>query len=278
MKQNDPNQNTIFDWDYNDFEDLYNSCDKDDAIKISLEFITNKNSIILEAGCGTGRVVKYLYDKGYKNIEGIELNHEVVSESNKRFPYLNISNGNILQMPYPNNYFDIVLCYGVIEHFFAGTEAALLSLNRVLKKDGIAIISVPSFNTLRKISKSLSFINPKKQIFFRKIFKKDISQINVKGKNQAKFEVFPTFGQFFEYRLTRNEFESECQKAGFEIIRSLPIYHVDGLYHSFGNIFCKYENWSFRLNHLGSFVNNLLIKVPFLSNHMHLCVLKKTDK
>jgi SAM-dependent methyltransferase len=53
---------------------LLDSCASDNSVSLSIQYLKGHNQTILEAGCGSGRVVKYLYDMGFKNIYGIELN------------------------------------------------------------------------------------------------------------------------------------------------------------------------------------------------------------
>ena len=89
-----------FRWDSKDFNNLLESCIHDDAVKLSLRYLNDKNLKILEAGCGSGRVVKYVYDKGFQNICGIELNKDAVTNINAIFPELNIIQGDLLNMPY----------------------------------------------------------------------------------------------------------------------------------------------------------------------------------
>jgi hypothetical protein len=51
-------------------------------------------------------VVKYLHDRGFKQMSGIEVNNATVDFLNTFHPVLDIRQGNILRLPYPNNTFD----------------------------------------------------------------------------------------------------------------------------------------------------------------------------
>ena len=166
-----------FSWDPKDFDYLVESCRFDDAVKLSLKYLNDKSLKILEAGCGSGRVVNYLYDLGFQNIYGIELNHDAVTHINRIFPELNIIQGDLLYMPYDDK-FDVVLSYGVVEHFPDGLELPLLSIYDILKPGGVAIVTVPSFNTLRKfgdfLGRLLTFTNPKRNNYIRMIFNREL--------------------------------------------------------------------------------------------------------
>lgn len=271
--KNIKNKSTVFGWDNQDFLALLKSCQKDDAVKISLEYLTNKNLNILEAGCGLGRVVKYLHDLGYKNVSGIEINKDSVNFLNNNYPELNITYGDILDLKYKNNNFDAILSYGVIEHFQDGPDEPLKAFYNALCPGGIAVVTVPSFNNLRKIKYYFRFLDFRKYNFIRKLFKKSLLS---KNKSNLGYFIEPEYGKFFEYRFTKKQFESICKQAGFEIVKSVPIAHIDGFYHEISKSLVKFNNWEFKVNKFAKFLDYFLKKIPFFHNHMHLCVLKKS--
>lgn len=266
------NKSVTFGWDEKDFDALLRVCLKDEGLKVSLEYLQNKESLILEAGCGLGRVVKYLHDLEFKNVHGIEINKDSVEFINKNFPELNVVHGDILNMPYKKNSFDFVLSYGVVEHFIAGPDLPMKSIFNVLKPGGIAVITVPSFNLLRRLKYRFQFLDLRKNSLIRRILGKN--KINKNGKKNSYY-VEPQYGKFFEYRFTPKQFKYICKDAGFKIIKNLPIAHIDGLYHELGKTFVTFNNWEFKISKLGRFINFLFKKISFFHNHMHLCVLKK---
>ncbi|MFI5166662.1 MAG: class I SAM-dependent methyltransferase [Thermoanaerobaculales bacterium] len=241
----------------------------------------DKEIKILEAGSGSGRVVKYFHDLGYRHVTGIELNRGIVDTLNQRFPELDIIQGNILAMPFDDRVFDLVVSYGVVEHFQQSVEAPLRQLFRVLKTGGIAIVTVPSLNTIRRaklfLSKHLRFLCLTENNLVRRLFgRKPLPRTrNDKG---YLYYVYPQFGDFFEYRLKPEEFEELCLRAGFEIIESVPVGHIDGLFLESGRIFhwlfLSFEHWSFSASRPALWLNELLKKKRFFHNHMHACVVR----
>ena len=254
---------TEFKWVSKDFDLMYETCASDDAVRLTIKYIPSKLARVLEAGSGTGRVVKYLYDKGYKKVEGIELNRAAVKSFNKKFPKIKVIQGDILKMPYKSASFDLIASYGVVEHFIPGLEGPLEAFRKSLKKGGILIASVPSMNIIRRI---VYYID---QLL-------DKTKFHVSGaRNKGRYYIHPQFGPFFEYRLTPKEFISAAKKAGFSIVESVPIYHMDGLYHIFGEKLVKYIDYNFYPTVFGDLVNKVLWKIPFAHNHMHMLILRK---
>jgi len=267
-------KSVVFSWKPEDFNNLLKSCDRDCAVQLTAKYLVDKdkNIKILEAGCGLGKAVKYFHDRGFKNICGIEINPDSIDVIKKLCPELDVIQGDVLNMPYEKNSFDMVLSYGVIEHFPDGPHAPLKSAYDALKTNGLAIVTVPSFNTIRQIQYFLSYFNPKKYNFIRKIFKKKLFYFN---KKRMGYYVDPQLGNFYEYRFTRKQFEQLCLSQGFEIIESKPIAHIDGLFHSPFRPLLKFKNWDFEVTKLGRIVNYIFSKIPFFHNHMHACVLRK---
>jgi len=276
---------TIFTWKKEDFWYLLKSCDKDEATPYILKYLP-KSGKIIEAGCGLGRFVKYLSDEGY-DIEGIEYSEETVRIVKEIDPGLKVIQGDVLNMPYRTNSIDGIISLGVVEHFISGCDKPLEEMYRILKPGGVAIITVPSFNLIRKVKKYFYidevnyFLNliriVKRSNTLRRLLKKKLIT-NKFSYNRSKldlYNIYPRFGDFFEYRLTKKQFEDALLGVGFTLIESVPIAHMDGVYHEFGKLFVSFKNWEFSPNIIGRYLNNLLSRIPFCHNHMHLCVVKK---
>jgi len=100
----------------------------------------NKNSIILDAGCGSGLLLYKFYKEGYQNLHGIDLNPENVKIASD-YNLFDIKLGNILETGYENNKFDIIICSHVLQVFDADKAFNLFKeLGRILKPDGLLVI------------------------------------------------------------------------------------------------------------------------------------------
>ena len=104
----------------------------------------NKNNI-LDAGCGDGTFLKVAKKEGVR-CEGFDNNEEFINllkKDNFKTKYGDFSD----KLPYSDNSFDGIYCSNVFEHL-EEPEFALYELLRILKKDGILIITVPEFDNL----------------------------------------------------------------------------------------------------------------------------------
>lgn len=98
---------------------------------------------ILEVGCGFGRNMKYLIDQGInpKRITGVDISPEMIKKARK---YLRkgstLKTGNILELPFKDNSFDLVFTHGVLMHVEPkNIQRAISELVRVSKKKIILI-------------------------------------------------------------------------------------------------------------------------------------------
>jgi SAM-dependent methyltransferase len=252
-----------FSWKPEEFGYLLRACQRDEGVRLALEYLTDKKARILEAGCGSGRVVKYLHDLGFENVKGIEIVPETVSWTNANFPELDIVAGDILSMPFERHSFDAVISFGVVEHFLSGPHRPLTAIRDALKPDGLAVVTVPSLNHIRRAKVGLRRLGSKTDL--------------AAGQERPAFEAYPSRDRFFEYRMTPRQFERECLGAGFELVESRPIANIDGIYHMFGPLgrsVAVFERWEFQVGWMGRLIDASLGRIPFMVNHMHACVLR----
>lgn len=105
-----------------------------------------RDKICLDAGCGGGRFVVALAELGAKEVVGVDISQEAVKAANERFSKRNLKcaraiEASVLQIPFSDNYFDYVVCSGVIHHT-PDPYRGFLELVRVLKPNGKLFLSV----------------------------------------------------------------------------------------------------------------------------------------
>ncbi|MCW3083818.1 MAG: hypothetical protein JWP12_1184 [Bacteroidetes bacterium] len=75
-----------------------------------------KDIKILEVGCNIGMQLSGLQRMGFENIYGIELQQYAVEEAKKHTKNINIICGSGFDLPFKNDYFDVVCTNGVLIH------------------------------------------------------------------------------------------------------------------------------------------------------------------
>ncbi len=93
-----------------------------------------KDKRCLDVGCGSGRIMQALLNLGAQEVAGVDANTAAVGERIKD-PRTIMVDGNIHNLPFPDNSFDFVCCNGLL-HRKENPELILKEMNRVLKKGG----------------------------------------------------------------------------------------------------------------------------------------------
>jgi len=85
---------------------------------INNEFLKNisKDARILEIGCNMGNQLIMLKSQGFKNLYGIEIMPYAVEKAKNRTEGINIIQGSAFDIPFKDNYFDLVFTSGVLIH------------------------------------------------------------------------------------------------------------------------------------------------------------------
>lgn len=114
-------------------------------VEMALEECTGGERI-LEVGFGTGLAFPNLHEI-YKEIHGIDLTVDIHAVKSV-FESLNIplflEKGDVLKMPYEDNFFDTVLLVSILEHLRPiELEQAFVEVRRVLKPGGQMVYGTP---------------------------------------------------------------------------------------------------------------------------------------
>jgi len=97
---------------------------------------------VLDAACGEGYGTAILSAAGAASVVGVDIDPEVVAHARARYG-IDALAADVSELPFPADEFDLVVSFETIEHV-ADPERALDELARVLKPDGMLIISTPN--------------------------------------------------------------------------------------------------------------------------------------
>jgi methionine biosynthesis protein MetW len=124
--------------------------EKESRIDVALKMLENGEKL-LDVGCGNGNL-GYFAKNNYSKIYGIDLSDIALKTARKRGLIAKKINVNDEKIPFSNNFFDAVVCLDVIEHVFE-PRTLVEEISRVIKKDGILIISIPNIRYWKHILK-----------------------------------------------------------------------------------------------------------------------------
>ncbi|MBU0469188.1 MAG: methyltransferase domain-containing protein [Candidatus Omnitrophica bacterium] len=85
---------------------------------LNTEFLGNldKDIKILEVGCNIAQQLRHLQQLGFKNLYGIEIQHDAIEKAKSLTKDINIIYGSGLDIPFKDNWFDLVFTSGVLIH------------------------------------------------------------------------------------------------------------------------------------------------------------------
>lgn len=113
--------------------------------RFAIEMIESQlapGSKILDVGCGTGHLAAELARRGF-DTWGTDLSAGMVDYAKQHYNPDRFQVADIERIPFPDNYFDGIVCLGVME-YLGSDEPALREMWRVLKPGGHAVITTPS--------------------------------------------------------------------------------------------------------------------------------------
>lgn len=107
---------------------------------------------VLDAGCGTGRMSRYLADRGCL-VEGIDLAPNMIAMARRDHATLAFTVGSITGIPYPDDRFaGVMLWYSIIHTPPAGQARIFAEVARVLRPAGHVLVGFQSGEGTRDVS------------------------------------------------------------------------------------------------------------------------------
>jgi len=146
----------------------------------------NPKQKVLDVGCGDGYHLCVFNSTDdirrnvrFYGIEKSELRVEFASRACNELSFTNIDFlvGSADDLPFPDNYFDIILCSDVIEHLLH-PEKCFSEMNRVLKRGGVVIVTTPNKTTFPQQAVNIFRKSPRKEQC------DDDDHISLKGVNE----------------------------------------------------------------------------------------------
>jgi len=130
----------------------------------ALHFVKDKR--VLDLGCGEG-YGSYILSKSAEYVAGIDIDKKTVKHASSKYIRNNLEfiQGSILEIPIAGEkLFDVLVCFEALEHV-KEHEELMKEVKRLLKDDGIFIVSTPN---KKAYSDDVNYKNPfhEKELYF----------------------------------------------------------------------------------------------------------------
>lgn len=174
-------QNSEEYWDHA-FEVSWQAKSRDWPTKNKLiKLLTSPSSRILDVGCSTGTLLRYLKNEGYQHLEGLEISQRAVEILSKYGIIMH--RAKLPDLPLSDHLYDFVIASQVLEHIIQ-RKKFLHGLRRILKPTGTLIIFVPD-NCLGPIDEPSHVVKFNKtslakelSVYFDSVFVESMKDLN----------------------------------------------------------------------------------------------------
>ena len=119
---------------------------------LEMDTLTNylkPDALIIDFGCGYGRTLETLWQKGFKNTIGYDFSEGMIARGQQVFPHLNLNTSKNKTIPAADNSVDMILLFAVLTCIIDDDKQTNLikDIYRVLKPGGIIYINDFLLNT-----------------------------------------------------------------------------------------------------------------------------------
>lgn len=109
---------------------------------------------VLDAGCGTGRMSRYIADRRCR-VEGLDLSSNMVAMARRDHGDLVFTVGSLADLPYSNCQFDgVMLWYSIIHTSPSGQQQIFDEVARVLRPGGHVLVGFQGGQGTRDVSEA----------------------------------------------------------------------------------------------------------------------------
>jgi len=199
---------------------------------------------VLEAGCGSGRWCGWFHKHSIQS-DGIDWSKELCVRAAREIPSSRFVVCDMRNVPLPDCSYGGVIALGSIEHAVEGPQAVLRELHRLLKPDGVAVITVPYGGKLRILFRYLSkpLLSFRAAPSMRMLFKKPVAGRRLRealnGTNEKwhpRFSYGKEGWSFFEYEFNKSQMRGFLNDAGFEVREEFVGFGDEGVSNNFGTL------------------------------------------
>lgn len=177
----------------------------------------NPKGNLLDIGCAAGFFLDEANQNGLE-CYGIELSDEAVKKA--KMNHKNIFQGYLEQAQYPENFFDIITMYDIIEHV-VDLDSIFKEICRITRPGSLLVISTPDISSwhAKLMGKNWGMITPQEHLFY---FSPQNMKIFLKKHDFEVLELRKNYKIFsWDYLFKMSEFYFPKLYKFFSIIKKL---------------------------------------------------------
>jgi len=115
-----------------------------------------KNKRVLDVGCATGYLSKKFREKGCY-VVGVEIDEDAGFLARQNWNDVIIGDIESIKIPYPNDFFDVIVCADILEHL-KRPDLVLLKLKKTSnQEDKLYTLPFSSFSLLFRLEELVHF-------------------------------------------------------------------------------------------------------------------------
>lgn len=160
---------------------------------------------ILDVGCWTGDIIEVFKES---SLHGVDISEWAVDKARKKGIDARVIDIEKEELPYDDNFFDVVICSEVLEHII-DQDKILKEIHRVLKPEGVFIATIPNINQPVSFfmqifldlppKMSARYKSPHLRDFTLKTAKKMFELMGFKTLKIEGLYIFPSLSVFSQY-------------------------------------------------------------------------------
>lgn len=112
-------------------------------VRAALAEFTGREAAMLDAGCGTGGLMRRLADEARWRWTGVDISPIAVGLARERAPRAEVCAASVTTLPWAERSFDAAVSADVLYHL-DDDAAAVRELRRVLRPGGVLVVNVPA--------------------------------------------------------------------------------------------------------------------------------------
>ena len=220
------------------------ACDGYELAPLFLELFSAAQPV-LEAGCGSGRWCGWLGRNGIA-ADGIDWSPALCDRAAGQLPASRFFACDMACSGLPAESYAGLLALGSIEHTAEGPQKALAEFHRLLRPEGVAVITVPYRGWLRAVCRlATDPLEALKAVgLIRRMAGKPPLQPGACSRAEARRATVPAWHprlalglggwSFYEYEFNARQLDAFLAAAGLAVSRRFVAFAEEGLLHSLG--------------------------------------------